>query len=79
MQKSDVRHGLGDRLAVEFEHEPQHSVRRGVRRPHVEDHFLADVVIGFAQLRLFGSDSRYWIGRFNLANGECHTLVYARE
>ena len=36
-----VRVSLGDELAVEFEHDAEHTVRGGVRRPHVQDHFLA--------------------------------------
>src|ERR1700731_605461 len=75
MQVTDLRRRFGDGLAVELKNEPQHAVRRRMRRPHVENHFLADVVIGFAQLRFFGSDSRYRIGRFNFAHGECHRLV----
>ena len=41
MQITYVRASLGDKLAVEFEHDAEHTVRGGVRRPHVQDHFLA--------------------------------------
>ena len=47
MQKTDVRRRFGDDLAVEFENEPQHAVRRRMRWPHVEHHFFANVVAGF--------------------------------
>ena len=45
MQKTDVRRGFGDDFAIELEHESQNAVRRRMRRPHVEDHLLADVVV----------------------------------
>ncbi len=35
MQKADVRIGALDHLAVQFQHQPQHPVRRGVLRPKV--------------------------------------------
>ncbi len=54
--------GLGDDFAVEFEHQPQHAVRGRMRRPHVEHHFFANVVLGMAQLRIGCDDSRHRIG-----------------
>ncbi len=36
MQQADVRIGALHDLAVELEHEPQHSVRRRVLRPEVQ-------------------------------------------
>src|SRR5438552_638862 len=75
MQKPDVRHRFGDDLSVELEDEPQDAVSGRMRRPHVENHFLTDVVIGFPQLRFLRGNSRYRIGRFNFANGKCHRLV----
>src|SRR5437588_10517910 len=75
MQKSEVGHRFGDDFAIKLENESQHAVRRRMRRPHVENHFLADVVIGFAKLRFLRGNSRHRIGRFNFANGECHRLV----
>ena len=48
MQVADVRHGPGDDLAVEFQHNAQHAVRGRVRRAHVQDHLLAlHVLKGF--------------------------------
>ena len=45
MQITDVRRRFGDDLAIELQHEPQNSVRRRMRRPHVEHHLLADIVM----------------------------------
>ena len=47
----------------------------GMRRPHVEHHLFANVVLGMAQLRIGRDDSRHWIGRFNLARREGHGLT----
>ena len=41
MQIADRRHARSDRLAIELEHEPQHAVRAGVLRPHVDGHRFA--------------------------------------
>jgi hypothetical protein len=41
VQVADDDAGLGDRLAVELQHQPQHAVRGGVLRAHVDD----DVVV----------------------------------
>ena len=38
VQIADRRRGRHDRLAVELEHQPQHAVRAGVLRPHVDGH-----------------------------------------
>ena len=38
VQEADVGHGLDDGLAFQFEHDPQHAVRGGMLRPHVERH-----------------------------------------
>ena len=43
MQKTNVRSSLGNDLAIELEHQPQHAVRGRMRWPHVEHHLLADV------------------------------------
>ena len=40
VQVADARAGLGDRLAVELEDEPQHAVGRRVLRAHVDDDAL---------------------------------------
>ena len=37
VQVADARTGLGHRLAVDLEHEPEHAVRRRVLRTHVDD------------------------------------------
>ena len=82
MQKTDIRRRLGNDLAVELEHEPQHAVRRRMRRPHVEHHFLADVVVGVTQLRIRRDHARHRIGRFNFARRESHKIdncIYARD
>ena len=44
MEEADIGRRFGDHFAIQFEHEPQDAVRGGMRRPHVEDHFLADIV-----------------------------------
>src|SRR6185369_1265628 len=38
MQEADVRHDLHDRLAVNLQQQPKHSVRGRMLRSHVEDH-----------------------------------------
>ena len=38
VEEADGRVGLDDRLAGELQHEPQHAVRAGVLRPHVDGH-----------------------------------------
>ena len=44
VQIAQVRHDLGDDLAVGAQHQPQHAVRAGMLRPHVDEHFVrADV------------------------------------
>ena len=45
MEKTDVRRGFGNELAIQFEHEPQNAVRGWMRWPHVEHHLLADIVL----------------------------------
>ena len=50
MQKTDVRRCFGDDLAIQLQHEPQNSMSGGVRRPHIQHHLLADIVLaGLAQ------------------------------
>ncbi len=41
VQVADRRVGVDDGLAGELQHEPQHAVRAGVLRPHVDGHRLA--------------------------------------
>ena len=44
VQVAQVRRDLGDDLAVGAQHQPQHAVRAGVLRPHVDEHLVgADV------------------------------------
>ena len=45
MQKTDIRRGFGDDLTIQLQHEPQNAVRGWMRRPHVEHHLLADIVV----------------------------------
>ena len=45
MEKTDIRRGFGDDLTIQFQHEPQNAVRSWMRRPHVEHHLLADIVL----------------------------------
>ena len=45
MQKADMRIDPLDDLAVEFEHEPQHAMRRRMLRPEV-DREIAEVLLG---------------------------------
>ena len=58
MEITDVGSGLGDDLAVQFQHDAQHAVRGGMRRPHVQDHFLALHVRQFRRRRGHGSGGR---------------------
>ena len=41
MQITHVRRRLRDDLAIHLQQQPQHPVRRRMRRPHVQDHLLA--------------------------------------
>src|SRR5206468_9241210 len=74
MQKSDVRRRLCDDFAVKLEHEPQNSVRRWMRRPHVQHHFFADIIVGMTQFGVRRDHSRYRIGRLNFARRERHKI-----
>ena len=56
-------------LAVELEHEPQHAVSGRMRRPHVEDHFFAEIIARF-RLRMQAAGER--IGRFDFADTSGH-------
>ncbi len=62
MQVTDIRSRLGDRLAIQFEHEAQNTMRRRMRRSHVEDHFFADVAEAFAGFGVRRGDARDGIG-----------------
>ena len=75
MQVADVRRRLGDRLAIQFQDEPQDAVRGRVRRPHVEDHFFADVAQVFAHPRVRCGHARDGIGRFDFARGKSHVAT----
>ena len=76
MQKADVRRRLRDGFAIEFEDEPQDAVRSRMRRPHVEDHFLADVAEVFAHLRVRRRHARDGIRRFDFASGKSHEAIF---
>jgi hypothetical protein len=56
VEVTDDRLAAQHGLALQFEHQPQHPVRRGVLRPHVDDHRLVFVgVVGqVAELRRLG-------------------------
>ena len=43
VQVADAAAGLGDRLALELEDQPEHAVGRRVLRTHVDDDALLDV------------------------------------
>ena len=45
MEKTDIGRGFGDDLTIQLQHEPQNAVRCWMRRPHVEHHLLADIVL----------------------------------
>ena len=44
VQVADVRRDLGDHLAVGPQHQPQHAVRAGMLRTHVDQHLVAATV-----------------------------------
>ena len=52
MQEADVRIGLGDDFAIEFEHQTQHAVGGRMGWAHVEDHALADEIVGLGVVAL---------------------------
>ncbi len=51
VQVADRRAGVGDRLALKGEDQPEHAVRRRVLRPHVDDDLLVE-----AALAVLGDD-----------------------
>jgi hypothetical protein len=53
MEKTNIRRGFGDDLSIQLQHEPQNAVRGRMRRPHVEHHLLANIVLPWlAQCRV---------------------------
>src|SRR5438067_280308 len=52
-----------------------------MRRPHVEDHFFADVAQVLSRARVGRGDARHRVGRFDFAGDKCHgePRDYARE
>ena len=54
VQEADIGLGLVDHLAVEFQHQAQHAVGRRVGGPHVENHAIADQVVGFRVVAVRG-------------------------
>ena len=73
MQVADVRRGLGDDLAIELEDEPQHPVRRRVRRPHVEDELFPEEIRRVAAVSLSaGLRAGEGIGMFEFCRGDGH-------
>ena len=72
VQVAEVRRDLGDDLAVGAQHEPQHAVRAGVLRPHVDEHLVgADVEL---------DDGRVGDGTVAVAMKSCSTdIVSAHE
>src|SRR3984893_15039565 len=82
MQETNIGCGFGYDLAIELEHQPQDSMGRGMRWPHVEHHFLTNVPIGLTQLRLCGYHASYRVWGLHLAGRKSHKIdncVYARE
>jgi hypothetical protein len=75
MQEPNIWHRFRDHLAVELQHETQNAVRGRVGRPHVQHHFLTDIVITVPQLGVGSDDARSRIGRLDFTNGECHREV----
>src|SRR5262249_48192875 len=73
MKKANVRRRLRDHLAVELQHKSQNAVRGWMRRPHVEDHLLANIVVPrLAQCRVDRGYSRNRVWRFDLARRKWH-------
>src|SRR4029077_12411901 len=72
MEKTDIRRGFGDDLAIQLQHEPQNAVRSWMRRPHVEHHLLTDLVLPrLAQCRVGRGHPRNRDRRFHLARRGC--------
>src|SRR5438132_2741519 len=77
MEKTDVRSGLGNDLAIELEYESQNTVRRRMRWSHVQHHLLADVGVSrLPHCRVGCGHSRDWVGRFNFARRKWHESSY---
>ena len=77
VQVTDVRSCLGDRFAIEFEHEhcaheAQDAMRGRMGRPHVQDHFFANVPQGLADSRVPRGDAGNGIRRFDFARRKSH-------
>jgi hypothetical protein len=49
VQVADGRRHRHDRLAIELQHQPQHAVRAGVLRPHVDGHRLCSQISHFSR------------------------------
>ena len=49
---ADLRNGPGNDLAIQLEHDPQHAMRRRMRRPHVQDYLFAMKIFEFFRPRL---------------------------
>jgi hypothetical protein len=62
MEKTDIRCCFGDDLTIQLQHEPQNAVRGWMRRPHVEHHLLADIVLlRLAQCRVGRGHPCNWV------------------
>ncbi len=75
MQVTDIRPGVDDLFAVEFEHDAQHPVRARVLRPHVEDHLLAGQLFFHHLLRAGGGIDQL---HFVLRGHELHGFLLRR-
>ena len=79
MQIADVRHDFGDDFAVGPQHQPQHAVRAGMLRPHVDEHFVrADVEFDDAGI-FNGSAHRVSLPSSNAVIFERHFVVFAQR
>ena len=67
MEIANVGNRLRDNFAVEFEHDAQNAVRRRMRRPHVQDHFLG---LHVGQIFIRRTDGRR-INRLRCRNTRC--------
>ena len=82
MEETDIGRRFPHYFPIQFQYEPQNTVAGRVRRPHVKDHFLAEIVALFLQRRLRRGNPRDRIRRFNFARRESHktiTSAYARH
>ena len=83
MQIADVRRDFGDDLAVGPQHQPQHAVRAGMLRPHVDEHLVgADVEFnntGIFNLHDNPEVRSRWSKKLQISNAKSQTIFQSKK